>query len=129
MWYCECDCGNNTVVRGSRLKEKKVRSCGCLARNNAVKHGMSYHPLYCIWYSMVRRCDNSKDNGYKYYGGRGITVCDRWHDLKSFINDMEDSYKPGLSIERVDNNGNYELSNCKWATMKEQANNKRNTIR
>lgn len=125
-WLCKCDCGNYKVIQGGNLRSGHTKSCGCLQKERVQTHGMSTIPEYQVYYAMISRCYNSNNQAYKYYGGRGITVCDRWlSSFISFLNDM--GKKPGLlyTIERINNDGNYTSDNCKWATAKEQAGNKR----
>ena len=133
QWSCLCDCGNTKVVRAKFLRNRDTQSCGCLhkdiarriASKNFTKHYKSNHPIYRIWIGMKQRCLNPKSSVYKYYGGRGIKIYSSWiNSFTVFLGDMLSSWKPGLSLDRIDVNGNYELSNCRWITQKEQANNR-----
>jgi transcriptional regulator with XRE-family HTH domain len=129
-WKCLCDCGNTCTPHGHSLKSGKAKSCGCqtviLATIQATKHGRSKSREYKAWVNMQQRCDNPKTNHYKDYGGRGIAYCDKWKTFEGFFEDMG-KCPDGLTIERIDNNKGYSKDNCKWATYKEQAKNKRNT--
>jgi len=131
IWACRCDCGNETNVVGGSLRNGNTKSCGCWRKDMPIvlktTHNMTYSSVYASWWHMIDRCNNKENNRYKYYGGRGISVCDRWMDINTFYRDMGD--KPdGLTIERIDNNGNYEPDNCKWATIAEQNRNNTRTI-
>jgi len=132
-WNCKCDCGNITLVRQDNLINGVAKSCGCRQLETVGmrgwKHGVSNTRIVKILYGMICRCHNPKTPYYKYYGGRGIKVCDEWqHDSKVFYDwAINNGYKDGLSIDRINNDGNYEPNNCRWATQKEQINNKRQT--
>lgn len=129
-WVCRCSCGTISEVSGNNLKSGKTTSCGCMkARKTADRsttHGMSKTRVYKIWAGMIQRCTNQNRAAYKYYGGRGISICDRWRDFKNFFEDMGSPPSESHSLERVDNNGWYEPSNCKWATAEVQSRNNRN---
>lgn len=133
LWRCRCNCGNASVVNGGNLRTGHTRSCGCLhseattARNTT--HGMSHSRGYRHWADMISRCENPNCEGFRYYGGRGITVCSRWR--RSFENFILDMGQPpaGLQIERRNNDGNYEPGNCYWATRSQNARNKRSNHR
>ena len=123
-WLCRCDCGTQKIVLAATLLRGESRSCGCLLKRGAVKHGMSGTPTYRIWKAMRVRCHNPRQASYPRYGGRGITVCQRWNDFANFLADMGER-PPGCSIDRINNDGNYEPGNCRWASPQTQADNSR----
>lgn len=132
---CECECGNKKEVNLPHLRSGKIQSCGCLndeLRSKRIKeysiiHGNYNHPLYNTFKLMKNRCNNPDADKYDYYGGRGIKVCDRWlgdDGFKNFLKDMGERPK-GYTLDRINNDGNYELTNCRWATITEQNKNRR----
>ena len=129
-WNCVCDCGNTGTVLGGNLKGGVSRSCGCLHKELTSTmmqtHGMSGSKTHNTWVSMVQRCRNPKCREYSYYGGRGITVCNRWLKFENFLTDMGER-PTGTTIDRIDNSKGYFLENCRWATAKQQARNTRTT--
>ena len=131
LWLCECDCGVQKIVRTSSLRSGNVTSCGCNQINNRnhTTHGLSKTPLHSVWLGMRKRCYNPQRSDYKYYGERGITVCNEWiSDFATFYKWAENNgYKKGLTIDRIDTNGNYCPENCRWIPFQKQFQNRRNT--
>jgi hypothetical protein len=124
---CVCSCGERVIAAYTSLKNGLSRSCGCLSREfpNHSTHRLSHTPEYRIWNAMRNRCTNPKATDWKRYGGRGIQVCERWERFENFSADMGSRPSPTHSIDRVNNDGNYEPGNCRWATASEQALNRR----
>ncbi len=131
FWLCKCDCGNEKIIGSRNLRSGDSQSCGCLHRDVHTTHKLSKHPLFAVWHAMKARCYNPTNKDYNNYGARNITICNEWLDVCNFIKWAENNgykYGTGFSIDRINCNGNYEPSNCKFSTNLEQANNKRNNI-
>lgn len=133
-WFCQCECGNETVTHGASLRKGKTRSCGCLigatARATFRKHGRSSTQVYRAWTGMIERCSNPNFRQWDSYGGRGITICDRWRErFENFLADIGEPPSPDHSLDRINNDGNYEPGNCRWATRVEQSANRRKVAR
>lgn len=134
LWLCKCDCGNTKVISSNALQQGTTKSCGCLNQENHITkpnrttHGQSHTRLYRIWKAMKSRCNNPNNPSYqKWYGSKGVKICDEWNqNFWMFYNwSICHGYKDNLTIDRINPEGNYEPSNCRWATPKEQAQNKR----
>lgn len=128
---CKCDCGNTVTVRSQNLRNGNTKSCGCLYGQHLITHGESHSKLYATWSNMYKRCYYASNNRYQWYGARGITVCDEWKDdfmaFRAWA--LDNGYKEGLTIDRIDNDKGYSPDNCRWITKKQQASNKSNNHR
>ena len=132
LWLCQCDCGAMAIVQAGYLRQGDTKSCGCLQRELSAArlrtHSDIFSPEYRVWRAMKSRCFNQRAPAWKNYGGRGITVCERWLKYEHFRADM--GPRPaGTSIDRINNDGNYEPGNCRWATRAQQNNNTRRSRR
>ena len=126
LWRCVCDCGNETITTGSKLRSGHTQSCGCLGLQHAteakIKHGKTGTAIYAVWSAMRQRCSNSKNKAFRWYGGKGVKVCEDWLNFKNFYDwAISHGYAPNLTIDRLDANGNYEPSNCEWVTKSENS--------
>lgn len=131
MWKCQCECGNTSVVLGTRLTSGHTKSCGCynadMSKDRVTTHGMSKTRLYSIWKDMLKRCNYENATNYTNYGGKGIRVCDEWYDFERFRDwAIVHGYLDSLTIDRIDNSSGYNPENCRWVDMKVQ---ERNTSR
>lgn len=125
LWKCKCNCGEEKSIRISRILKGGAKSCGCLTRLSVTTHGKSGHRLYSVWKAMVDRCHNKNSTRYKNYGARGIYVCSTWkQSIDCFLEDMWDSYKEGLELDRIDNDAGYFKENCRWVTHAQNLRNK-----
>ena len=128
-WHCVCDCGGTKNATAGDMRFGRTLSCGCLRKESLSKisktHGMTKSRIYQCWSDMMTRCRNSKDKHYKWYGARGIMICEKWLSFDGFYEDMQDGYADDLTLDRIDVDGNYEKSNCKWSTVQEQCDNRR----
>jgi hypothetical protein len=137
VWLIRCDCGNETKMLVKQFTRGDIKSCGCMtskmkalalkgiSRPSLRTHGLSHHPAYAVWRSMKARCWQPTHQAWHNYGGRGIAVCDRWESFANFWEDMGPTYRPGLTIERIDNMAGYFPENCTWETRKVQGRNQR----
>lgn len=132
-WRCRCDCGNTVVKKTKMLRHERHPNCGCLTKqlqsinNSQATHRLSKSPTYQSWCMMKSRCNNPNYTHFKYYGARGITYCERWESYENFMEDMGERPK-GYTLDRIDSEGNYTPSNCKWSTRENQADNRRNNV-
>lgn len=129
LWNCVCECGSERLITGKSLRSKRSRSCGCFDyKNGKDKHFGKELPEYKVWKGMRTRCTNPNQRAYKYYGGIGVTICERWNDFSKFYEDMGPRPSDKHSIDRINPYGNYEPENCRWADWYVQSNNKRKKV-
>jgi len=133
QWLCRCDCGKTNMPQAATLRNGAATSCGCLraerVRAAHMTHGLHKAPEYMVWYQMHQRCSNHTHAHYRRYGGRGIAVCKEWQSLEAFIKSMGSRPSLAHELDRIDNDGNYEPNNCRWATRQQQAGNTSQSIR
>ena len=136
IWNCMCDCGKNIAVSRNSLISGNTKSCGCLhneiiQKGTNYKHGLTNTRIYKIWSGMKKRCNNPKDSNYKNYGAKNICVCNQWENdfMNFYIWSIMNGYKDNLTIDRINNEGNYEPNNCRWVTQKEQTRNVRTNVK
>lgn len=127
QWLCLCNCGKQTIVRTESLTSGHIKSCGCLksekSKERMMKHGLQKHNLYKTWLNMRDRCNNKNNKDWKFYGGRGIIVCEEWNNFVVFLKDMGEKKDQNLTLERINGDGNYCKENCMWAPWTKQARN------
>jgi len=122
-YLCECECGSKKILSGRQVRRGNSKSCGCLNDEKRIKHSLAYTRAYNAWQKMKSRCENTNDKQYGRYGGRGITICDRWQDVQKFYEDMNEC-PDNFQIDRIDNDGNYQPNNCRWVEQTINAQNK-----
>lgn len=136
VWRCKCDCGNECTIPSSSLTSGRTQSCGCLLQEargvSRITHHMSNEKIYAVWQGMRKRCFSTYHKNYESYGGRGITVCQEWNEsfeaFYDYVSQLPHFGEKGYSLDRINNDGNYEPGNVRWATAKVQANNRRNCM-
>lgn len=125
FWLARCDCGTEKLVNGSKMTTGRIESCGCAAVHGCLTHGLTSHPLYYRWKNMMARCYKPVHGSYHDYGGRGITVCEEWHDVRNYIEWADPRYVEGQTVDRIDNDGDYSPDNCRFSNPSVQSINQR----